>query len=183
MQVLKFGGSSVANAENINKVVSIVGQNLQKDKTVLVVSAFGGVTDLLLSAARLASQGDESYSEQLSVIEKRHLTAVQELIPVARQSSLLSAVKKQCNEIEDICNGIFLLRELSALTRDRMVSYGELLSSQIIAAKFIAEGIENTWKDTRELIATDLNYGNARVDFEKSNAQITTFFSKNNSSL
>ena len=145
MQVLKFGGSSVANAENINKVVSIVKQSSEKNNTVLVVSALGGVTDLLLNAAKLASEGDEKYTEQLSIIEKRHLAAVQELIPLARQSSLLSAVKKQCNEIEDICNGIFLLRELSPLTKDRVVSYGELLSSQIISAKFSAEGIENVW--------------------------------------
>src|SRR5688500_12841541 len=102
MQVLKFGGSSVANAENINKVVSIVQRSAKEKPTVLVVSALGGVTYLLLAAARMASEGNESYSEQLSVIEKRHLNAVQELIPVAKQSSLLSAVKKQCNEIEDI---------------------------------------------------------------------------------
>ena len=176
MQVLKFGGSSVANAENINKVVAIVQKSSLKDKTVLVVSALGGVTDLLLSAAKLASNGDESYAEQLSVIEKRHLTAVTELIPVARQSSLLSAVKKQCNEIEDICNGIFLLRELSAASKDRIVSFGELMSSGIISAKLSAEGIENSWKDSRELIVTDLNYGNAKVDFEKSSELIAGYF-------
>lgn len=175
MQVLKFGGSSVANAENINRVVAIVQKVSQKDKTVLVVSALGGVTDLLLSAARLASIGDESYTEQLSVIEKRHLTAVTELIPVARQAGVLSAVKQQCNEIEDICNGIFLLRELSNASKDRVVSFGELMSSKIIAARFVAEGIENVWKDSRELIRTDLNYGNAKVDFEKSNGLIAEF--------
>lgn len=183
MQVLKFGGSSVANAENINKVVSIVRKASQKDKTVLVVSALGGVTDLLLTAARLAAQGDETYTEQLAIIEKRHLSAVQELIPVARQSSLLSAVKKKCNEIEDICNGIFLLRELSPLTKDRVVSYGELVSTQIISATLIAEGIENTWKDARELIVTDLTYGNARVDFEKTNRLIEAFFKESTSTL
>src|SRR4051812_23148150 len=134
MQVLKFGGSSVANAENINKVVSIVREVSQKDNTVMVVSALAGITDMLLSAARQASLGDESYSELLTTIEKRHLSAVQELIPVARQSSVLSSVKKQCNEIEDICSGIYLLKELSAGTKDRVVSYGELLSSQIISA-------------------------------------------------
>lgn len=183
MQVLKFGGSSVANVENINKVVSIVNKTSQKDKTVLIVSALGGVTDLLLTAAKLAAQGDEAYAEQLAIIEKRHLSAVQELIPVARQSSLLSAVKKQCNEIEDICNGIFLLRELSPLTKDRVVGYGELLSTQIISATLIAEGIENTWKDARELIITDLSYGNARVDFEKTNHLIEAFFKESTSRL
>jgi aspartokinase/homoserine dehydrogenase 1 len=176
MRVLKFGGSSVANAENINKVIAIVQKTSQNNKTALVVSALGGITDLLLSAATLASTGDESYSEQLSVIEKRHLTAVMELIPVARQSSVLSAVKKQCNEIDDICNGIFLLRELSPASKDRIVSFGELMSSRIISAKLSAEGIENAWKDSRELISTDLSYGNAKVDFESSNNNIAGYF-------
>jgi len=176
MQVLKFGGSSVANAENINKVIAIVQQSSQKDKTVFVVSALGGVTDLLLSAATLASNGDESYTEQLSVIEKRHLAAVMDLIPVARQSSVLSAVKRQCNEIEDICNGIFLLRELSPASKDRIVSFGELMSSRVISAKLSAEGIENVWKDSREVIKTDLNYGNAKVDFDQSNELINAYF-------
>lgn len=183
MQVLKFGGSSVANAENINKVISIVQQASQKDKTILVVSALGGITDKLITSATLAAAGDETYTEHLSVIEKRHISTVQELIPVARQSSVLSAVKKQCNEIEDICNGIFLLRELSAATKDRVVSFGELLSSQIISAKFSAEGIENTWKDSRELINTDSNYGNARVDFETTNKQVTAFFENKTQNL
>jgi aspartokinase/homoserine dehydrogenase 1 len=176
MQVLKFGGSSVANAENINKVISIVKQASQKNRTVLVVSALGGITDKLITSATLAAAGDESYTEHLSIIEKRHISTVQELIPVSRQSSVLSAVKKQCNEIEDICNGIFLLRELSPATKDRVVCFGELLSSQIISAKFSAEGIENAWKDSRELITTDSNFGNARVDFDATNSQIAQLF-------
>ena len=176
MQVLKFGGTSVANAENINKVISIVKKAAAKDRTILVVSALGGVTDKLIVSAVLAADGDESYKEHLSIIENRHLTAVQQLIPVSRQSSVLSAVKKQCNEIEDICNGIFLLRELSARTKDRVVSFGELLSSQIISAKFIADGVENVWKDSRELIQTDGHFGNAKVDFDISNRQIRDFF-------
>lgn len=176
MQVLKFGGSSVANAENINRVVAIVEQAVRKDTTVLVVSALGGITDALINAATLAASGDESYKEHLAVIEKRHLAAVQELIPVAKQSGVLSRVKKQCNEIEDICNGIFLLRELSPGTKDRVVSYGELLSSQIISARFSTAGTENTWKDSRELIVTDNHFGNAKVDFTETNARIATYF-------
>ncbi|MEO8582239.1 MAG: aspartate kinase, partial [Flavitalea sp.] len=178
MQVLKFGGSSVANAENINKVVSIVQKASQKDKTIVVVSAFGGITDKLLSAAALAATGDELYSEQLTLMEKRHLTAVQELMPVAKQSSVLSSVKKQCNEIQDICNGIFLLKELSAATKDRVVAFGELISSQIISAKFNSDGVENQWIDSRQLIITDNNYGNAKVDFEQSNTRIKEYFEK-----
>ena len=179
MQVLKFGGSSVANAGNIGKVIAIVKKASQKDKTIIVVSALGGVTDNLMAAATLAAQGDESYREQLSLIENRHLNAVLELIPIAKQSSVLSSVKKQCNEIEDICNGIYLLKELSAATRDRVVSFGELLSSQIISAKFTADGIENTWKDARTLISTDASYGNAKVDFDRSNEAIGLYFKSN----
>ncbi len=183
MQVLKFGGSSVANAENINKVVSIVREVSKKDKTVLIVSALGGITDKLITSATLAATGDESYMEHLTIIEKRHLTAVQELIPVSRQSALLSAVKKQCNEIEDICNGIYLLRELSAATKDRIVSFGELLSSRIIAAKFEVEGVEVLWKDSRELILTDLNHGNAKVDFDKTNREVVDYITNHSAGL
>jgi bifunctional aspartokinase / homoserine dehydrogenase 1 len=176
MQVLKFGGSSVANAVNINKVVAIAEQALKKDKTVVVVSALGGITDTLINSAVAAAAGDEQYKEILLQVEQRHLEVVKALIPVTRQSSVLSMVKKQCNEIEDICNGIFLLRELSARTRDRIVSYGELLSSQIIAARFKTSVGSVTWKDARELIITSADYGNAPVDFTASNEKLSAYF-------
>ncbi len=108
MQVLKFGGSSVANAENIKKVMAVVKEKITSDKTVVVVSALGGITDLLLKCSKLAAEGIENYKDQLAEIEQRHLQATRELIPINNQSSVLSFVKTQCNEIEDICNGIFL---------------------------------------------------------------------------
>ena len=183
MQVLKFGGTSVANAENINKVVAIVKKSVKKDKTVVIVSALGGITDLLLSAAALAAEGDESYKEKLATIEQRHIEAVKQLIPVAQQSQLLSLVKKSCNEIEDICNGIFLLGELTPRSKDRIGSYGEWISSQIIAAKFKADGIEAVWKDAKELIATNSNFTAAEVDFSITDKKIKDFFSSQPSSL
>lgn len=183
MQVLKFGGTSVANAENINKVVSIIKAAIQRDKTVVVVSALGGVTDLLLSAASFAADGNEQYKEKLAVIEQRHLDTVKALIPATHQSSLLSLVKKSCNEIEDICNGIFMLGELTARTKDRIACYGEWLSSQIISAKLKADGISNEWKDTRQLIITNSNFTSAEVNFELTNARIRNFFSESDASL
>ncbi len=183
MQVLKFGGTSVANAENINKVVAVVKEAVKKDKTVVVVSALGGVTDLLLGAALLAADGDEAYKEKLNIIEQRHLEAVKQLIPVASQSQLLSLVKKSCNEIEDICNGIFLLRELTPRSKDRIGSYGEWLSSQIITARFKAEGMGCTWKDSRELISTNSVFTAAEVDFVTTNKQVADFFAASSSSL
>jgi bifunctional aspartokinase / homoserine dehydrogenase 1 len=183
MQVLKFGGSSVANAENINKVVEIIKNKKADTKTVVVVSALGGITDLLLKTAALAEANDESYKTILKEIEDKHLDAVKALIPVQQQSGVLSLVKTICNEAEDICNGIFLLRELSARTKDRIVSYGELLSSQIIAAKLNAAGLVTEWKDAREIIVTDSNYGIATVDFAGTNKNVSAFFDASASSL
>jgi len=183
MQVLKFGGTSVANADNISKVVAIVKESVKKDKTIVVVSALGGVTDLLLNAAALAADGDETYKDKLNLVEQRHLEATKQLIPVTWQSQLLSLVKKSCNEIEDICNGIFLLRELTPRSKDRISSYGEWLSSQIISAKLKAEGVDNVWKDARELIVTNSNFTNAEVDFLATHEQVNEFFPHQPASL
>ena len=183
MQVLKFGGTSVANAENINKVIAIVKEAVKKDKTIVVVSALGGITDLLLAAAESAAKGDELYKEKLSTIEQRHMEAVKKLIPVAQQSQLLSLVKKGCNDIEDICNGVFLLGEITPRTKDRISSYGELLSSQIIAAKFQSENTEVSWKDAKELIQTNSNFTAAEVDFTVTNQKINDYFLSQQTSL
>lgn len=178
MQVLKFGGTSVANAENISKVSAIVksASQKQKGKTIVVVSALGGVTDLLLQAATLASEGKEQYREKLLLVEQRHLDAVKQLIPVAHQSQLLSLVKKSCNELEDLCNGIFLLGELTARSKDRIASYGEWLSSQIISARCGYDGLDNAWKDSRELIITDSQFTAAQVDYVVTDNRIREYF-------
>ncbi len=183
MQVLKFGGTSVANAENINKVVAIVRDAIKKDKTIVIVSALGGITDLLLGAAGEAAAGKESYKDKLLVIEQRHLEAVKQLLPVVQQSQLLSLVKKSCNEIEDICNGIFLLGELTDRSRDRITSYGEWFSSRIIAEKCKAEGLAANWKDARELIVTNSSFTHAEVDFKVTYDKIKEYFSTESSSL
>ncbi|MDE3184658.1 MAG: bifunctional aspartate kinase/homoserine dehydrogenase I [Bacteroidota bacterium] len=176
MRVLKFGGSSVANAENINKIVSILEDRLKNEKLIVVVSALGGTTDALLTSVVLASEGKEKYKEELQKIENRHLEMTKQLIPVAQQSRVLSMVKQHCNEIEDICNGVFLLQELTSRTKDRIMSYGELLSSQIIAAKFESTGFKNKWIDARKIIITNSNFENAVVNFDVSNPKIHSCF-------
>jgi len=183
MQVLKFGGSSVANADNISKVIHLVRQALTKDRTILVVSAFGGITDMLIQAALSAAAGDEAYKESLQEIEHRHLETVRALLPITRQSAALSAVKTRCNEIEDICSGVYLLGELSPRTQDKIVSYGELLSSYIIAARFAALDLEHAWKDARELIVTDSRFGHAAVDFPRTNRNIREYIDSSSASL
>ncbi len=179
MQVLKFGGSSVSNADNIQKVIDIVLKAGKQDVTIVVVSALGGVTDTLLDCGTKAGSGDETYKEILQQIEQRHLETVKELIPVTQQSSILSLVKKTCNELEDICTGVFLLGEFSARTKDKLVSFGELLASQIIAHAFLQHTF-CVWKDSRELIITDDSFGAAKVDFEETNKRVHEFFTSDN---
>ena len=181
MQVLKFGGSSVANAENISRVIDIIKYN--GNRKAVVVSALGGVTDLLLSCASMAELGNENYKTGLSEMEGRHMETVKKLIPIQQQSSILSLVKKACNEIEDICNGIFLLTECSIRTKDKIVSYGELLSSQIIAAALNAQQIKCEWVDARTIIKTNDHFGMAEVNYAETNAKIKNFFAANNSNL
>jgi len=177
MRVLKFGGSSVANAENINKIASILQNKLKEEKLVVVVSALGGITDALINSVQLASKGDELYRTELQKIELRHLELVKQLIPVAHQSRVLSMVKQHCNEIEDICNGVFLLQELTPRIKDRIMSYGELLSSQIISATFNYGGHKNKWVDSRKIIITNSHYEHAVVDFELTDKKIADYFS------
>jgi bifunctional aspartokinase / homoserine dehydrogenase 1 len=183
MQVLKFGGSSVANAVNISRCTAIIRRVIDQDKTIVVVSALGGVTDTLLHCASIAAAGDENYTESLKGIEQRHLDAVRELIPVMSQSSILSMVKKTCNELEDIFKGIFLLRELSARTKDAVLSFGELLSSRIISASLTAQEIPNNWKDSRELIITDSKFGHAVVDFISTQKRMNIYFQNTGATL
>ena len=183
MQVLKFGGTSVGSAENIERVIGIVKEKPVDAGMIVVVSALGGTTDALLHCGQLAAAGDELYKEELQQIEQRHMQAAKTLIPVQQQSSLLSLVKRMCNEIEDLCNGVFLLRELSTGTIDKLVSYGELISSQIITAAFNAKEIKAEWKDARELIKTNSNYGNAVVDFAATNKQISEWLKPGSNGL
>ena len=177
MQVLKFGGSSVKNAENISKVIAIVKDKIRNGRTIVVVSALGGITDILLECSSMASDGNELYKEKLQEAVQRHLQTVKDLIPIDQQSRLLSLVKTLCNEIEDICNGVFLLKELSERTKDRIVSYGEVLSSQIIAAAIKSGMGDCEWKDSRDLIITNSNFGAAAVDFAVTSKKINEFFS------
>ena len=183
MQVLKFGGTSVANAENIKLVAGIIGEASKKARTIIVVSALGGITDTLLAAAALAGEGNESFREKLAIIEQRHLDTVKQLLPVARQSQLLSLVKKCCNEIEDICNGIFLLGELTPRSMDRIAGYGEWISSQIVSAYLNSSGIDATWKDAREIIVTNDTFTAAEVDFKSTQEKLENYFLSDNSNL
>ena len=179
MKVLKFGGTSVANAQNIKLVLDIVINKAKQDKLVVAVSAFSKVTDLLQLAAAKAASNDESFKEIVAEIEKKHLDAIKELIPISEQSSLLSHIKRIINHLETLLDGCFLLGELSPRTSDTILSFGELLSSYIIA-EALKQNLKNTgYKDSRELIKTNNNYGKAAVNFEVTNKLIADYFASN----
>lgn len=178
MQILKFGGSSVANEKNIKQVSSIIHRAVSMDKTVVVVSALGGVTDLLLQAGLSAADNDPSYRQILENVKQRHLETARLLLPITHQSSILSRVIQQCNELEEICNGVFLLNELSDRVKDRIACYGEILSSQILSAYLAVTGLVNTWIDARQLIITDSHYTRASVLFDLTNQHISDYFEK-----
>lgn len=178
MRVIKFGGSSVASAENIEKVYAIVKDKSEEGKLAVVVSALGGVTDKLIAAGKAAAEGNESYKDILAELEERHLAEVRKLIPIAGQSTVLSQVKKLLNGLESTCEGVFLIGELSKKTLDRIMSNGELLSSYIISERMKAAGLNVLLKDSRELIKTDSGFGKAVVDFETSNLRIWQYFNQ-----
>jgi aspartokinase/homoserine dehydrogenase 1 len=176
MQVLKFGGSSVGSVEAILQVVAIVSESIKKEPTIVVVSAMSGVTDQLLMLAQSASQGNEAYKTIIQNIEQKHLDAVRALLPIQAQSATLSLVKQSINELESNCEGLFMLKELSNRMQDRIVSFGEILSSKIIAATFASKGIHQQWVDARLLIKTNANYLNAVVDKDVTTKTIQSYF-------
>jgi aspartokinase/homoserine dehydrogenase 1 len=176
MKVLKFGGSSVGSAVTIGEVIEIVKKSIAKDRCAVVLSAMQGTTDALIEAGKLAESGDEGFREKITLIKNKHLTAINELFDEVNKTQITNFVQTSFGLLENICEGLFLLRELSPRTLDRIVSFGEILSTKIVAAKFDALKIENVWVDSRELIRTDSNFVNAAVDFPETNKQIKEFF-------
>lgn len=170
MKVLKFGGSSVGTPECILKVKSIVES--QVEPSVVVISAFQGVTDQLIKVSKLAMERDDSYKDMLSGIEQRHYQTVKELFRVNQQSNILAGIKVLINELEETLHGVFLLQDLPAKTHDTIVSFGERLSSFIISLK-----INDAYLvEIRDLIKTDSQYGKAHVLFSQSYPLIAEHF-------
>ncbi|MDN3205075.1 bifunctional aspartate kinase/homoserine dehydrogenase I [Algoriphagus sediminis] len=182
MKILKFGGSSVASTENIQLVFDIIKDKLKTHEVCVVFSAFGGVTESLLEIAELAKKGDQTYRVLLQTLEEKHMTLVRELIPVHQQSMVMTYVKVRFNELEDLFHGIFLIKESSPRTMDYVVSFGERLSTFMLAESLKAHGIETQFLDAREVIKTNSRFGQAKVDFETSNKLIHDFF-KNHEGL
>ncbi|WP_298763419.1 bifunctional aspartate kinase/homoserine dehydrogenase I [uncultured Polaribacter sp.] len=177
MKVLKFGGSSVANSENIKKVLAIVANAAQNEKVAVVVSAFGKTTNNLLSGANLALSDIKKAKENLSEIEDLHNQIIEELI-TNNKTIIIDKVTSLFDNLYSIYEGVFLLQELSNKTLAKISSFGERLSSYIIA-NAAKETLDATHKESRTLILTNDDFLNAQVDFETSNKNIKLFFKEN----
>lgn len=146
MKVIKFGGTSVGSANSILSVKRIV--EAINEPLIVVVSALGGITDKLINTSKMAAAGDSSYENEFREIVYRHVEMIKEVIPAGEaQVSLQRRVGELLNELKDIFQGIYLIKDLSPKTSDTIVSYGERLSS-IIAAQLT--GAE--WFDSRRFI-------------------------------
>ncbi|WP_046243940.1 bifunctional aspartate kinase/homoserine dehydrogenase I [Hymenobacter terrenus] len=183
MQVLKFGGTSVASAENIRKSIAIAATAAEQNSIVMVVSALGGTTDTLISAGRAAATADPAYQDTLTQLQQRHLSAAQELLAADEQGVEISLIQTQFEELELLCNGIFALGELSTRTLDKLMSYGELLSSRLIAAVARAQGLDVVWADARLLIRTNSHFGKAEVDLATTEKQVADFKARNGAKI
>lgn len=170
MKVLKFGGTSVGSADNIRKVNDILLN--QDDDVIVVVSAMGGITDKILSAAKMAAIGTGYFHAELTEINTRHFDAIEDLFEGKKRTEIQEKVKLLLDELERIVQGVSLIGELTPKTLDKVVGFGERLSSLIIA-EFISGA---QWFDSSKLIRTNSDFGKALVNFEETNQLIRTAF-------
>lgn len=170
MKVLKFGGTSVGSAENIQKVKEILmGQD---DDVIVVVSALGGITDKILSAAKMAAIGTGYFQAELTEINTRHYETIEKLFDSKQQNEVKAKVQILLEELERIIQGVSLIGELTPKTLDKIGGFGERLSSLIIS-EFIPEA---KWFDSSKLIKTNSDFGKAIVDFGQTNQLIQSAF-------
>lgn len=182
MKVLKFGGSSVANPQRIESVIDIVRPSWEEGTvSAIVVSAFGGVTDMLIRASSAALSGADEFRVILNEITARHLDAVRALISMQRQSGILAQTKVVLNELEDVLHGIYLVKERTPRTLDFIMSFGERLSAYLIAEAFRDKGFPADYVDARELVKTDDHFGSAKVNFNTTDALIAKHWSQSKS--
>ena len=180
MKVLKFGGSSVADAGSIQKVVEIIRR--VEMPAVIVLSAMHGVTDNLIDAGRMAERGEATFADCIENVRERHIRAAGELMG-SIAGSTLSHIDEKISELANLCRGVALVRELSPRTLDNILSLGELLSTRIVSDYLSSINCENAWVDSRHLVRTDSGFGNAAVDHSVTRERVAEYFQTSGSSL
>ena len=164
MQILKFGGSSVANAERIEQLAKIIGRYKGQKQLVVVVSALQGVTNLLENSAKAALENSDQYTEFIDEIRRRHIEIINELVADEQKAAMTEFIKDRCSEANKICQSVKFLSECSDRTRAKLLSMGERMSSTLISAALNNLGLKNVLIDARNIIITDNNYLQGHVD-------------------
>jgi bifunctional aspartokinase / homoserine dehydrogenase 1 len=182
MKVLKFGGTSVGSTKNINKVISILNNYAENDSIICVVSAVGGITDKLIAVGELALAKNESFTDAFKAIKQIHIDIINELIP-KQNERVLTQVEEKLHALKSLLDGIYLINEISPKTTDRLLSFGELLSSFIISETMKSRGINSVLKNSQELIITNSNFTKADIDYYITNTKIQNYFSKANQKI
>ncbi|MGY3054677.1 aspartokinase/homoserine dehydrogenase 1 [Pedobacter sp. UYEF25] len=178
MKILKFGGTSVGTAENIRTLLGIVAEESGFDNPVVVLSALSGVTNLLTEMAESAELG-EDYDVSLKEIEAKHFAVVRTLLPAAAQNPVFTKLKIFFNQLEELLSAVSNLKELSLQTKDHILSYGERCST-VLVAHIASQTLKSAiFVDGSELIKTDDNYGQAKVDTALSELLINDFYQAN----
>ena len=161
MKVMKFGGTSVGSKESIISLKRIV--EAENDNVIVVVSALGGITDKLIATSKLALNGDKSYIKEIELMAERHHTMVDDvIIDPQKHDRLITAIDNLIDQLRSIYYGVYLIRDLSEKTKAAIVSYGERLSSQIVAALVD----DAKWYDSRKFIKTTQKHGKHILDSE-----------------
>lgn len=185
MKILKFGGSSVAKADRIKSIGALLQKRAERlDSLSVVFSAFGGVTDMLIKAANEASSGHISYEKTLEELSARHIEATQELLDGhILLNETLSKVVDNFNVLNDLLKGVFLVREASLRTMDYVLSFGERNSAFIITNYFQSIGLNAHYVDARDIIRTNKDFGNAKVNLDATDQLIVDYYQKHSTTL
>lgn len=174
MKVLKFGGTSVGSVESILSLKAIVEKEAQKQPIIVVVSALGGITDKLIATSVLAQKGDETWKDEFQAMVERHHKMIDTIITDPRKrEQLFNIVDSLFEQLRSIYFGVYLIHDLSKKTQDAIVSYGERLSSNIVAT--LVQGAK--WYDSREFIKTVRKNHKNTLDSELTNRLVRRTFS------
>jgi len=163
LQVMKFGGTSMGDAQCIRRAADIVAAAARQGSVVAVVSAMGGVTNRLIKAAQVSEQGDEQAAAAVTgELRSQHATAISDLVADTSKRALLTAETETIlQEVANLCRGTALLRELTPRTLDAVSSAGERLSARLLAASLCELGLPAVAVDATELIETSNDHGQA----------------------
>ncbi len=166
--VMKFGGTSVGNAERMQQVGRLVAENFEHTRVVVVVSAMGGVTDMLIRAAKEASSGDrEAWKGARQELARKHREVADAALSAGEQAAVLPRLAEQVGNFENLCSGFSLVREVTPRAMDTLSSLGEVMSATLMAAILRSQGLLAEAVDSAEFIVTDERFGNATPLFEE----------------